>query len=455
LNTENLKARDLAEKDERYVWHAMSRLSPGSRQTSPPMMVESGSGACISDSSGNRYLDGMSGLWCVNVGYGREELARAAYEQLQKLPYYPLTMAHAPAAQLGEKLGEWLDDEYVIFYSNSGSEANEVAFKVARQYHEQNGEGGRWKFVSRYRAYHGNSFGSLAATGQAQRKHRYEPLAPGFLHVAPPDRYRCAYCSDRPACNMECARSVGRTIAWELPETVAGVIMEPIITGGGVLVPPEGYVENVAQICKEKGVLFIADEVICGFGRTGERFGHQHHAVKPDIVTMAKGMTSAYLPLSATAVRREVFEAFKGAEEYDHFRHVNTFGGNPAACALALRNLQIMDDEDLPARSKKMGERLRVELRGIDEHPNVGEVRHKGLLFGIELVEDRDSREPASADKVASVISGCKERGLIVGKNGDTVAGFNNVITLAPPLVVDEDDVEFIAHALTTAVSDL
>jgi taurine-pyruvate aminotransferase len=236
---------------------------------------------------------------------------------------------------------------------------------------------------------------------------------------------------------------------------VAGVIMEPIITGGGVLVPPEGYVENVAQICKEKGVLFIADEVICGFGRTGERFGHQHHAVKPDIVTMAKGMTSAYLPLSATAVRREVFEAFKGAEEYDHFRHVNTFGGNPAACALALRNLQIMDDEDLPARSKKMGERLRVELRGIDEHPNVGEVRHKGLLFGIELVEDRNSREPAAPEKVASVIAGCKKRGLIVGKNGDTVAGFNNVITLAPPLIINEDDVEFIAQTLIAAVSDL
>jgi adenosylmethionine-8-amino-7-oxononanoate aminotransferase len=254
---------------------------------------------------------------------------------------------------------------------------------------------------------------------------------------------------------MECAWSIGRTISWELPETVAGVIMEPIITGGGVLVPPDGYVENVAEICKENGVLFIADEVICGFGRTGKRFGHQHYGVRPDIVTMAKGITSAYLPLAATAVRREVFERFKGTEEYTHFRHVNTFGGNPAACALAIRNLQIMDEEDLPDRSARMGERLRKELRGIDEHPNVGEIRHKGLLFGIELVEDRDTRESAAPEKVASVIAGCKERGLIVGKNGDTVAGFNNVITLAPPLIVDEDDVEFIAHALTAAVSDL
>ena len=458
METTDAKIRELAEKDERYVWHALSRYTPtegGGSAPAPRMIVAEGEGARISDYEGNRYLDGMSGLWCVNVGYGREELARSAYEQLQRLPYYPLTMGHAPALRLGEKLNEWLDGDYVVFYSNSGSEANEVAFKVARQYHEQNGEPGRWKFVSRYRAYHGNTFGSLAATGQAQRKHRYEPLSPGFLHVAPPDRYRCAYCADRPACNLECARAIERTTQWELPETVAGVIMEPIITGGGVIIPPEGYVQEVAETCRRTGALLIMDEVICGFGRTGRKFGHQHYGINPDIVTMAKGITSGYLPLAATAVRREVFEAFKGTEEYDHFRHVNTFGGNPAACALAIRNLQIMDDEDLPARSARMGERLREELRGIDEHPNVGEIRHKGLLFGIELVKNGDSREPASADKVASVISGCKERGLLVGKNGDTVAGFNNVITLAPPLIVDEDDVEFIAHALTAAVNDL
>src|SRR3712207_116010 len=252
--------------------------------------------------------------------------------------------------------------------------------------------------------------GSLAATGQAHRNFRYEPLAPGFVHVAPPDRYRCAYCSDRPACNLECARSIGRTIEWELPETVAGVIMEPIITGGGIIIPPEGYVEEVAEICRRTGTLLIVDEVICGFGRTGRRFGHQHHDVKPDIVTMAKGITSGYLPLSATAVRREVFEAFKGTEEYDHFRHVNTFGGNPAACALAIRNLQIMDDEDLPGRSARMGERLRGELAELEDHPNVGEIRYKGLLFGIELVEDKESRVPASNEKVEIGRASCRER---------------------------------------------
>ena len=456
MDTRSVKARELAEKDNRYVWHALSRYTPTEGDgVAPRMMVTEGSGAWISDAEGNRYLDGMSGLWCVNAGYGREELARAAYDQLVKLPYYPLTMGHEPAVELGEKLSEWLDEEYIFFYSNSGSEANEVAFKVARQYHRQAGEPNRHKFVSRYRAYHGNTFGSLAATGQAQRKYRYEPLAPGFVHVAPPDRYRCAFCADRPECNMECARAIERTIEWELPETVAAVIMEPIITGGGVLIPPEGYVEEVARVCERTGSLLIIDEVICGFGRTGKRFGHQHHGIRPDIVTVAKGITSGYLPLAATAVKREIFEAFKGTEEYDHFRHVNTFGGNPAACALALKNLQIMEEENLSGRSAQMGEKLRAELAGLEDHQHVGQIRHKGLLFGVELVEDKESRTPAAAEKVTGVISACKERGLIVGKNGDTVAGFNNVITLAPPLIVTDDDLRFISSALREGIESL
>ena len=465
-----LPSADWSRRDERNVWHAMSRHTPRDADGSapaPPMIVEEGEGAWISDLDGNRYLDGFGGLWCVNVGYGREELAKAAYDQLVKLPYYPLTMSHRPAVELAEKLNEWLGveaaDEYVVYYSNSGSEANEVAFKVARQYHQQNGEPGRWKFVSRYRAYHGNSMGSLAATGMAPRKYRYEPLAPGFLHVAPPDRYRCAYCSDRPACNMQCAGEVERTIGWELPETVAAVIMEPILTGSGVIIPPDGYMEEVAALCKRTGALLIVDEVISGFGRTGKRFGHHHNAVKPDIVTMAKGITSGYQPLAATAVRREIFEGFggsaggapDGAGDYGRFRHVNTFGGHPAACAVALRNLQIMEEEQLPERSARMGEKLRDELAPLTDHPNVGEVRNRGLLFGIELVEDRESRKPASPYKVGAVVAGCKRRGLIVGKSGDTTAGFNNAVVLAPPLIVSEDEVALMARTIKESVADL
>ncbi|HEX6711355.1 MAG TPA: aspartate aminotransferase family protein [Rubrobacter sp.] len=440
--------RDLLEKDRRFVWHAMTGFDP----EAATMVVTEADGAWVTDVSGNRYLDGMAGLWSVNVGYGREELARAAYEQLKTMPFYPMMQGHLPAIELAEKLNEWLDDEYVIFYSNSGSEANETAFKIARQYHQQNGDPGRWKFVSRYRAYHGNTLGSLAATGHAQRKYRYEPLAPGFLHVSPPDGYRCIYCDGGGECGRECsikyAKEIERVINWELAETVAAVIMEPIITGGGIIVPPEGYVEEVAKVCERTGVLLIMDEVICGFGRTGERFGHQHYGIRPDIVTMAKGITSSYFPLSATAVKRTLFEKFEGTDVYGRLRHVNTFGGHPAGCAVAVRNLRIFEEEGLVERSAAMGEKLRAGLSSIEDHPHVGQVRGKGLLLGIELVEDRESRQPATAERMGEVISACKERGLIVGKNGDTTPGFNNVLTLSPPLNISDEDLEFIVGTL-------
>src|SRR5699024_8313324 len=208
----------------------------------------------------------------------------------------------------------------------------------------------------------------------------------------------------------------------EIDETVAAVIMEPIITGGGVLIPHESYLPRVKEICEKHGALLIVDEVICGFGRTGKRFGFQNYDVKPDIVTMAKGITSAYLPLSATAVRKDVFEAFKGTEEYDHFRHVNTFGGNPSACAVALRNIEILEKENLVERSAILGAKLLEKMIELEDHPNVGNVRGKGLMLGIELVEDKATKEPAKSEKLDKIMSFCKDQGLIIGKNGDTVA---------------------------------
>ena len=445
------KSNELSGKDEKYIWHAMRRYNPGASS----MVVTEADGAWIKDINGNEYLDGMSGLWCVNVGYGREELAQAAYDQMKVLPYYPMTQSHVPAIELGEKLNEWLDDDYVIFFSNSGSEANETAFKIARQYHQQKGEPGRHKFISRYRAYHGNTMGALAATGQAQRKHRYEPLAQGFLHVTPPDMYRSPYKGTLEEQSLACADEIDRVMTWEIDETVAAVIMEPIITGGGVLIPHESYLPRVKEICEKHGALLIVDEVICGFGRTGKRFGFQNYGVKPDIVTMAKGITSAYLPLSATAVKKEIFEAFKGTDEYNHFRHVNTYGGNPAACAVALKNIEIFEKENLVERAAALGEKLLEEMAELKNHPNVGDVRGKGLLFGIELVEDKVTKEPAHPEKLDKIIGFCKKEGLIIGKNGDTVAGFNNILQLSPPLSMTDDDLKFIVNTVKKAFAQL
>ncbi len=442
---------DWREADRRVVWHAMFRYLPNQY----PFIAREGKGVWITDIDGKRYLDGMSGLWCVNVGYGREELAAAAYEQLKVMSYYPLTQGHLPAIELGEKLNQWLGEEYVIFFTNSGSEANETAFKLVRQYHQQQGQGNRYKFISRYRAYHGNTMGALAATGQAQRKYRYEPLAAGFLHVPPPDCYRCPFHKHPDSCTMECAQAVEQLMVWELDETIAGVIMEPIITGGGILMPPPDYMKQVKEACERHGALLIVDEVICGFGRIGHPFGFMEYGVTPDVITMAKGMTSGYLPLAATAVRKEVFEKFISGRDYDHFRHLSTFGGNPAACKLALRNLTIMEDERLFDRSAELGERILHQLSPLLDHPLVGDIRGKGLLIGIELVADKEGQIPARPEQVSQILERCKDKGLLLGKNGDTVAGYNNVLTLAPPLSLLDEEADFLVETLLNAFADV
>lgn len=441
---EEKQKKSLVEKDRQNVWHHVSPYN----KNNPAMVVTEAKGSWITDHNGNRLLDGMSGLWCVNVGYGREELALAAYEQMKQMAYAPLIQSHVPAIKLAEKINEMLDDDYMIFYSNSGSDANEVAFKIARQYHQQNGESSRYKFISRYRAYHGSSMGALSATGQALRKYKYEPLSSGFLHIAPPDNYRRPLGQSVKEYNLLRAQELEEKIIWEQKETIAGIIMEPLITGGGVLIPDPVYVEKVQEICRRHGVLLIIDEVICGFGRTGKMFGHMHYDIKPDIITMAKGLTSAYLPLSITAVRKDIYETFKNNEENSHFRHVNTFGGNPSACAVALKNIEIIEKENLVSRAAVLGERLANEMEKLKGHPYVGDIRSLGFLMGIELVEDKVTKEPATAQRVGKIIGECKANGLIIGKNGDTVAGYNNILTICPPLSSTDEDFDFIITVL-------
>ncbi|GGJ95819.1 putative aminotransferase YhxA [Lentibacillus kapialis] len=444
MKTVNETPQTLVEKDQRNIWHHMSK-DDAKRE---PMIATEAKGSWITDHNGNSYLDGMSGLWCVNVGYGREEMAQAAYDQLKEMSYSSMSQSHLPAIKLAEKLNDMLNDEYMIFYSNSGSDANEVAFKIARQYHQQNGESSRYKFISRYRAYHGGSLGALAATGQPLRKFKYEPLTSGFLHVAPPDNYRKPESMSVKEYNLQRAREIEEKIIWEQKETIAGLIMEPVITGGGVLIPDPVYVEKVQEICNRHGVLLIMDEVICGFGRTGKTFGHMHYDVKPDIVTMAKGLTSAYLPLSVTAVRKDIYDVFNNTEENSHFRHVNTFGGNPASCAVALKNIEIMEQENLTNRAAVLGDKLRGELKELESHPYVGDVRNQGFVMGIEMVEDKETKTPATDQRVGKIIGECKANGLIIGRNGDTVAGYNNILALCPPLSSSDDDLDFIVSVI-------
>jgi taurine-pyruvate aminotransferase len=445
---DGMSKEEWLDKDRRYVWH---HISP---HNDHPMIVVSGEGSWITDSDGNRYLDGMSGLWCVNVGHGREEIAEAAAKQMKTIAYSTLIQSHVPAIKLAEKLNEWLEGDYRIFFSNSGSDANEVAFKIARQYHHQNGKPSKHKFISRHRAYHGSSLGSLGATGQAQRKLKYEPLAMGFSHVPPPYCYRCPFGQQEGACRMQCAEAFDDAITWEGADSVAAVIMEPVITGGGMIVPPDGYMKRVQEICNKHDVLLIVDEVICGFGRSGMKFGHHNYGVKPDIVTMAKGMTSAYSPLSATAVSAKLYDSFKDTSKADnHLRHVNTFGGNPVSCAVALANLAILEREELVSRSAWIGEQFREGLQPLAAHPHVGDIRHFGSALGIELVEDKGSKRPADASLVASYITSCKRLGLIISKNGDTVPGFANILTISPPLSSTDEDVAFIVDTLLKAFS--
>ncbi len=439
----NLKS-DVLKKDEQYVWHSMKPYNPQATY-----VVEKSDGARIVDTEGIEYIDAMAGLWCVNAGYGRKELADVAHEQMMKNAYAPLSQGHLPAVELAEKINQMLGGDYVIFFSNSGSEANETAFKIARQYHQQKRQSARYKIVSRYRAYHGSSFGALAATGQAERKYKYEPLTPGFIHVAPPDQYRDPENDATASGELASVKAVDKLMTWELGDTIAAMILEPIITGGGVIMPPENYMKGIEAVCQKHGALMIVDEVICGFGRTGKPFGFMNYGVKPDIITMAKGITSGYLPLSATAVKREIYEAFTGSDAYGYFRHVNTFGGSPVACAVALKNIEILEREALFERSKVVGaSTLQTLHQALNTHPHVGDVRGKGLLIGIELVVDKESKEPLPVDKVNAVIAACKGQGVIIGKNGATVAGFNNVLTLSPPLNIVQHDLDKIIEVV-------
>ena len=301
------------------------------------MVVTGGEGSTIVDADGTEYLDGMAGLWCVNIGYGRTELAEVAAEQMRQLSYFPHTAMNAPAAALAEKINGLMGGGYHTYFVNSGSEANEAGFKIARQYmkHEYPGEY-RFKTISRYYAYHGTTLATLDAGGMGERKAKFEPFSGDFVHVAPPYCYRCPFGLSYPSCGLACVKNMEATILGEGPDTVAEVIVEPIMSGVGVAVPPDEYLPEVESLCRKYGILLHIDEVINGFGRTGKMFAHQHYGVSPDIVAVAKGISSAYLPIAATVVKNAVFDSFYGdpASEIGKARRSTPSGATSAAAVV-------------------------------------------------------------------------------------------------------------------------
>ncbi len=446
MNPAIAEAESLRTMDKEHVWHPL--MNHSGMEENPLDVVVKARGSTIQDASGKEYIDAMAGLWCVNIGYGRDEVAKAAYEQMLELAYYPLTQVNPPAARLGQRLASLLPEGVErVWFVNSGSEAVDTAIKIARAYGRLNG-GRRYKVIARHQGYHGATIGGASLTGQTLRRAMFEPLLPGVIHVSAPYFYRSNADTEEELARR-CADELDEVIRYEDPETVAAFIAEPVIGGGGVIPPPADYLKRMREVCRNHGVLFIADEVITGFGRTGQLFASDLYEIEPDIMTMAKGLSSAYLPIGATATTNEIFEALN-AEGDTGFLQINTYGGHPVACAASLKNLEIMMDEELPARGAKVGAYLGGLLGKLSDIPCVGDVRGVGLIWGVELIEE--SGAPLSTAATAKVLAYAKEQGVIFGKNAGIAAGPSNTVTISPPLVLTEEEAERAASALDTAL---
>jgi adenosylmethionine-8-amino-7-oxononanoate aminotransferase len=414
------------------------------------LVIERAEGCHIWDTEGNRYLDALSALYCVNIGYGPwPEIAEAAKRQLEELPFFTnwVGFATPPSLELAEKVAELVPiDVGRTFFVGGGSEAIESALKIARQYHRLRGEPARYKFVTRRSAYHGTTLGALS---------QFEPLLPGCLRAPMPYHYRCPYCSEKPACTLRCADEIDAIVENEGPETVAAVILEPVQNSAGSITPPPGYFERVREICDAHGLLLVADEVICGFGRVGDWFGCTRYGIEPDMMTLAKGITSAYAPLGAVVAAPRVIEPFF-SEARTAFTHGITFGGHPLSCAIALANLEIFEREDLVGRSQRLGPELRARCEQLlAEHPMVGDVRGDGYFYSLELVKDKETKEtfaPGERDDLIKTFLTPRARELGVymrfDDRGETCAQF------APPLVAGPEEFDEMVGVLRQVLDE-
>jgi adenosylmethionine-8-amino-7-oxononanoate aminotransferase len=412
------------------------------------MFVE-GKGVILRDASGREYLDAFAGLWNVLIGYGRPELARAAAEQLERLPYCSAYsgFSNAPAATLAARMaGMAYPKLNTTFFTCGGAEANESAFKTARCYWKLKGQPGKYKVLSRWHAYHGVTMAAMSATGIANYWKMFEPRVPGFIQVPAPYPYRIEGVRAGESVGAAAARMLEETIVSEGPETVAAVIAEPVQGAGGVIVPPDDYFPAVRAMCDRHQVLLIADEVITGFGRTGRRFGLQHWGVEPDIMSFAKGITSGYLPLGGIQISDTIRDALFAAPPEDRWMHAYTYSGHPTCCAVALANLDLLEACDVVARAAEQGRYLLERLQTLTDLEVVGDVRGLGLMAAVELVADRETRAPLQAGE--RVRRAMQERGVILRARGD-------VLMVAPPLIISPSEIDRVVETLRASIEEV
>jgi adenosylmethionine-8-amino-7-oxononanoate aminotransferase len=439
---------------KRNLWLHFTRM--GSYADSDVPVIVRGEGQYVYDARGKRYLDGLAGLFVSQIGHGRKEVAEAAARQGSELAYFPLwSYANPRAIELGQRLADLAPgDLNRVWFTTSGSEAVESAWKLAKQYFKAIGQPGRYKVLSRYIAYHGTSMGALAITGLPAIKEPFEPLPPGGVRIPNTNFYRAPefVAGDLTAFGVWAADEIERAILREGPESVAAVFLEPVQNSGGCFPPPPGYFQRVREICDRHGVLLVSDEVICAFGRLGYYFGSERYGYQPDVITFAKGVTSGYSPLGGMLASDRLMEPF--AEGAATFLHGITFGGHPVSCAVALANLDVFEKEDLLGNVRANEAGFRATLEKLLDLPIVGDVRGDGYFYGIELVKDKATRETFDDDESERLLRGFLshalfDAGLIcrADDRGDPV------IQLSPPLTCTQehfDEMEQILRSVLT-----
>ncbi|MBT6256669.1 MAG: aminotransferase class III-fold pyridoxal phosphate-dependent enzyme [Alphaproteobacteria bacterium] len=444
----------IVELDRAHIWHHLTQHKPF--ETGEPRIIVEGKGMRVWDQKGKEHIDAVSGgVWTVNVGYGRESIANAVRDQLIKLNYFAGSAGSIPGAIFSDMLLEKMPGLSRVYYCNSGSEANEKGFKMVRQIAHKRYGGKKHKVLYRDRDYHGTTIACLSAGGQDERNAQYGPYTPGFVRVPHCLEYRAQWDMTGEEYGKRAADAIEDVILAEGADTIGALCLEPVTAGGGVITPPAGYWERVQEICKKYDILLHIDEVVCGVGRTGTWFGYQHYGIKPDMVTMAKGVASGYAAIACLVTTEEVFSMFKddASDPMNYFRDISTFGGCTAGPAAAIENMRIIEDEGLLDNTMAMGAYMVENLNALAEkHAAIGDVRGKGLFCGAELVADRQTKEPAAEKMVQAVVADCMQQGVVIGATNRSLPGFNNTLCFSPALIATKDDINEITEAVDQAL---